>query len=106
MNNTRKQSKAWYSSARWQRRRAHHLAREPLCAFCLKRGHVTAATVADHIIPHRECHELFWYGDLQSLCAPCHSSTKQQIETSGYSREIGIDGWPVDPNHPANKGRT
>jgi hypothetical protein len=23
------------------------------------------------------------------------------VEIRGYSVEIGIDGWPVDPEHPA-----
>jgi hypothetical protein len=21
----------------------------------------------------------------------------------GYQRDVGVDGWPIDPNHPANK---
>jgi len=30
---------------------------------------------------------------------------KQGIEKLGYSKQIGLDGWPVDPAHPANKKR-
>jgi hypothetical protein len=66
---------------------------------------VTAATVADHITPHKGDYNLFWHGELQSLCPHHHNSIKQQLETGepGYSRAVGLDGWPTDPNHPANK---
>jgi len=74
----------WYKTARWQKRRAAQLASEPLCAICLAAGRVTAATVADHIEPHRGDPVKFWEGALQSLCdeAPwrCHSSVKQREE--------------------------
>jgi hypothetical protein len=36
---------------------------------------------------------------LLSLCGPHHSSIAQQIETLGYSRAIGADGFPVDVEH-------
>lgn len=62
------------------------------------------ATVADHVEPHRGDPLKFWYGDLQSLCDECHSSAKQREEAEGFSREIGGDGWPVDPRHPFNRG--
>ena len=31
------------------------------------------------------------------LCRDCHDSAKRTIEVRGYSLEIGVDGWPVDP---------
>jgi hypothetical protein len=35
---------------------------------------VTAATLVDHIIPHREDEGLFWLeGNWQSLCNRCHA---------------------------------
>jgi 5-methylcytosine-specific restriction enzyme A len=71
--------------------------------MCLAHGRVTRATVADHVIAHKGNYDLFWHGKLQSLCTIHHNSTKKQIETIGYSRHIGTDGWPTDPNHPANK---
>lgn len=59
------------------------------------------ATVADHITPHRGDHTLFFdYENTQSLCDHCHSSAKQSEERIGYSKEIGIDGLPIDPKHP------
>ncbi|WP_348626989.1 HNH endonuclease [Mesorhizobium sp. WSM3873] len=94
-----------YGTARWQRRRSSQLKAHPLCKLCLGKGHVIVATVCDHVIPHRGDERLFWdAGNLQSLCGPCHSSEKQQIELHGYSNEIGLDGWPVHPLHPANRG--
>lgn len=89
-------AKTWYGSTQWQQRRALQLARQPLCVFCLARGHVTSASVADHKVPHRGDFTLFWYGDLQSLCAPCHSSDKQRMENGRAPRpRFGKDGWPL-----------
>ena len=94
-----------YNSRRWQRRARLQLTKCPLCSMCLARKAVTPATVADHITPHHGDHQLFYFGELQSLCQHCHSSRKKQLETYGYQRDVGVDGWPIDPNHPANKPR-
>lgn len=93
---TRPAHDRWYSTARWQRRRALQLHREPLCRFCEEqRGLAVVATVADHVHPHRGDPEAFWRGELQSLCAPCHNSDKQRIERGSKPRQaIGLDGWP------------
>jgi len=71
--------------------------------MCLRKGLVVPATVADHVIPHHGDQWGFWFGELQSLCASHHSGSKAEQEHLGYSREIGVDGWPVDKEHPANK---
>jgi 5-methylcytosine-specific restriction protein A len=93
-----------YKSAQWQRMRGYQLSQEPLCRFCAKQGRVEPASVVDHIKPHRGDRKLFFDGfNLQSLCKPCHDSIKQAEEHRGYSNEIGLDGRPVDPNHPANR---
>ena len=92
--------KHWYDKRRWAKLAQHQLREEPLCCFCLKRGLVVPATVADHIEPHKGNERKFWFGKLQSLCSTCHGSIKQQIEVSGFSKEIGNDGWPVDRKHP------
>jgi hypothetical protein len=91
----------WYDSARWQRIRARQLMDHPLCAMCLQQGLVVPATVVDHVEPHRGDWTKFVLGPFQSLCKPCHDSPKREIESKGYSTEIGVDGWPVDPHHPA-----
>lgn len=72
--------------------------------MCLARGITRAATVADHIIPHRGDADLFWNGKLQSLCATCHSKLKQREEIHGHTELLDDDGWPSDPRHPANVG--
>jgi len=92
-----------YKTSRWQKLREQQLRHHPLCLMCQARGEVTPATVADHVTPHRGDKRLFFHGALQSLCASCHSSAKQAEERRGYSTEIGLDGWPVDGKHPANK---
>jgi 5-methylcytosine-specific restriction enzyme A len=69
--------------------------------MCLARGLSVPATVADHVEPHHGDWNAFVLGKLQSLCKPCHDSAKRTQELRGYSTEIGVDGWPTDPNHPA-----
>ena len=62
-----------------------------------------AATVVDHIIPHKGDSDLFWdESNWQSLCKRCHDSFKQKEEKQGYSNAIGHDGWPLDDKHPVN----
>lgn len=60
--------------SRWQKARAAYLRRHPLCAECKRQGLTVAATVVDHIIPHRGNKVRFWNSDnWQSLCASCHN---------------------------------
>lgn len=96
------QHKALYNTAAWKRRRAAQLGAEPLCRMHLALGQTVAATVADHVQPHRGDHELFFHGQLQSLCAPCHSAHKQAQEhsASGLVRGAGLEGRPLDLAHP------
>ncbi len=100
----------YYNSKRWKLRRINQLTQHPLCRMCLEHGIITPATVADHVIPHKESYELFFFGELQSLCAFHHSKTKQRIEHKGnkkvdikYSSACDVNGKPTDPNHPSNK---
>jgi 5-methylcytosine-specific restriction enzyme A len=89
---------------RWAKFRLSFLAANPLCVMCQAEGRVTAATVVDHITPHRGCDETFWrVGNHQALCAHHHNSAKQRTERLGYDPSIGADGWPRDDRHPANK---
>ncbi|WP_329894340.1 HNH endonuclease signature motif containing protein [Stenotrophomonas sp. SMYL20] len=69
---------------RWQRARATYLLRHPLCAECQRLGHVTVATVVDHITPHKGSQALFWDTDnWQPLCKPCHDR-KTATEDGGF----------------------
>ena len=94
----------WYHTTRWRKKRKRQLAEHPLCTMCERRGIVTVATVADHVTPHNGDPDLFWYGELQSLCASCHSGAKAMQERHGYSQGCDVDGMPIDSNHPWRKG--
>jgi 5-methylcytosine-specific restriction protein A len=101
-----KPSRRWYKLKAWKEKAARQLAEEPFCQRCeaLSPPKVEQATIADHVIPHREDWRLFWEGELQSLCTPCHSGPKQSEEVRGYAPGVGDDGWPSDPKHPFNRG--
>ena len=65
-------TKRGYDS-RWQRARAIYLRSNPLCVECLKVGIIKAATVVDHIEPHRGDYDKFWdKSNWQSLCKRHH----------------------------------
>ena len=67
----------------WQKARAKFLHENPLCVYCEREGRITAATVVDHIEPHRGNQELFWdKNNWQSLCAHCHNSVKAKEEAN------------------------
>ena len=92
-----------YGTYRWKKIARQQLRIKPLCEQCLKQGRIIPANVADHIDPHKGNETAFWFNPLQSLCFSCHNSHKKKVEHTGYSDRIGLDGWPVDPKHPANK---
>lgn len=90
---------AWqhlYTSQRWRKIRLLQLSAEPLCKMCSDAGLVVAATVCDHIQPHKGNVEMFYSGPFQSLCARCHNRHKQTEDRTGKAQQvIGLDGWPV-----------
>jgi len=60
----------WYYTARWRALRQQVLHDTPVCNDC----GLHASRDVDHIIPHRGDPVLFWdAGNLQALCARCHS---------------------------------
>lgn len=66
----------------WQKASKGFILAHPLCAICDRHCRVTAATLVDHIEPHRGDMTLFWdKTNWQPLCAPCHSSVKQREES-------------------------
>ena len=88
-----------YNCAAWARASAAYRAAHPVCEMCES----ASARVTDHIRPHKGDLELFWDADnWQALCKRCHDSVKQQIDRTGFHTQVGADGWPLDPNHPAN----
>jgi len=55
--------------ARWRRARLRFLSIHPLCRYCEAEGVTKAATVVDHITPHRGDRKLFWdQNNWQPLC--------------------------------------
>lgn len=48
---------------------------QPLCVLCQRLGRIEAATVVDHVVPHRGDELLFWdAGNWQPLCKRCHDT--------------------------------
>ena len=89
-----------YSTRRWQKLRIAHLSAEPCCRYCDSMGHVTPATLVDHVVPVREARDrAFDPTNLQSLCAPCHSGAKQAEDRQDPDRGCDADGVPHNPSH-------
>lgn len=72
-------------TSEWERARLQFLREYPLCGHrptphppvmsrCYDEQRVTAATVVDHVVPHRGDRALFWARETnwQSLCRACH----------------------------------
>jgi len=82
-------SRKWYKRKAWKGeggRRLTQLKKEPLCCMCPEHSR-QLATIADHVIPHNDDYALFWFGELQSLCKPCHDIKKQRIEKRAGHRK-------------------
>jgi 5-methylcytosine-specific restriction endonuclease McrA len=90
-----------YTTTHWVNLRKAQLINEPLCRMCKAKGLVTPAVVADHVTRHHGNPNAFFLGELQSLCKACHDRDKHIEELKGYRRDVGVDGFPIDPNHPA-----
>lgn len=70
--------------SKWQKARDLHLKEHPLCVHCQADGYVVAATVVDHIIPHKGDQKLFWRrSNWQSLCKT-HHDQKTAKEDGGF----------------------
>ena len=97
-------SKRLGHGAAWQKYRAGYLRSHPFCVMCEKWGSLTAATVVDHIEPHKGDQQKFWDPtNHQSLCKPCHDAHKQRFEKSGGAVGCDVGGMPIDPNHHWHK---
>lgn len=65
-----------YGTRRWRDLRRAFLLSHCDCVMCGR-----PAQVVDHREPHRGDPALFWrLSNLQSLCKPCHDSTKRRAE--------------------------
>lgn len=90
----------FYLTSDWFRARHHVLKRDPICVEC----RVAPSTHCDHIKPRRLFPELALdESNLRGLCATCHNrrSARQYSNDGGG---VGLDGEPLDPNHPWHAG--
>ena len=75
--------------AAWRAAAKSHLRTSPLCRYCElgafgQAPRVTAASLVDHLYPHRGDRVLFWARRLWvSACRPCHDGPKQAAERIG-----------------------
>jgi len=75
---------------KWQMYSKGFLKRNPSCVECNREGKMKAATVVDHIIPHKGDMKLFWdVKNHQPLCKRHHDS-KTAREDSNWSRGRGV----------------
>ncbi|MBP5744148.1 MAG: HNH endonuclease [Oscillospiraceae bacterium] len=81
---------SWYALPVWQKMRADHLLREPFCRACAMNGIRTAATVVDHIQPHRGDWQRFTdRTNLQSLCKYHHDQKTMQEQLADRREMTG-----------------
>lgn len=96
------------------------MRRHPECAMCGTKAGPLQPFVVDHKEPPKlgearasgdperisTAWRLFWdRNNWQSLCKPCHDSTKQRLEKSGRLVGCTDDGRPLDPRHHWNTPR-
>jgi 5-methylcytosine-specific restriction enzyme A len=94
------------TGSRWRKRSKRFLHDNPLCAWCLKDGRVTASEVSHHAERWNNDRTKLMMGDLVALCRQCHDSRAQYAEKAderGFSRAIDASGFPIDPRHPFNQ---
>src|SRR3546814_19113917 len=106
-------SKWPYSTARWKRLRAAHLALEPACRGCKRMGRLTLANTVDHVVAISEGGHAFpGHDGLASYCPACHSAKTARgseagaVRSSKPRRVCDADGDPPDPEHPWNERRS
>lgn len=89
-----------YNDRKWRALRASQLRKQPLCERCLEQGKVTAASVCDHIEPHKGNLEKFWTGPFASLCK-YHHDVKTIMEDGGLnSAAQPFPAWLPEPACP------
>jgi 5-methylcytosine-specific restriction protein A len=75
---------AFYNSTEWKGFRAAYRAEHPWCQTCEREGRETLAQQVDHLIPVRQRPDLALdEGNVQSLCASCHSRRTRLAERRG-----------------------
>ena len=91
-------SRAWRDYIMPKQLRAH-----PLCEDCKAEGKTVLATSVDHVIvPNGDPTLQRLPSNFRSLC-DSHHSRKTNAQDRGYTRDIDLDGYPIDAAHPANR---
>lgn len=86
-----KEIEKWYHRVHWRNLRKLVLSRDPVCRICQR----NAATVADHVIPHKGQWSLFTdLNNLQGICRPCHS-IKTAKEDGGWGNARQPNAGPT-----------
>jgi hypothetical protein len=88
------------------------LAADPLCEECARIGRNVPATQVDHRVAIARGGEAFDLENLASLCASCHSRKTASMDGAfGNARKermrvrgCDVNGMPLDPEHPWNRG--
>jgi 5-methylcytosine-specific restriction protein A len=76
-------------SYKWQQAREGFLRAHPLCVRHEARGEVVAATVVDHITPHKGDKALFWQrANWQPLCKRCHDIKTMTEDRGAWSPRV------------------
>ena len=77
-------------NSRWQAARERYLKLHPVCGLCALRGVIVAATVVDHIDPHKGNQAKFWdESNWQALCKSCHDrKTTKEGRWGGLSKSL------------------
>lgn len=90
------EDRAFYKTARWQRKRMDILVRDlftcqwPGCGVLMQDS---SQLVADHIIPVRVRPDLKWEdANLHCLCKTCHDGPKQAQENATYGKGTSWKG--------------
>ncbi len=76
-------------TSKWRVARETFLRAHPLCAECARQGKLIAASVIDHIVPHKGDKARFWDStNWQPLCKSCHDS-KTAREDGRWGGQVG-----------------
>ena len=101
-------SVALYHTRLWSRLRLAVLGDEPLCRFCKAEGTVEAATVVDHVQPHRGDPVMFFRrSNLQALCKPHHDAkTGREVHLRRAAHAAAASPAPLGVSEKATGGRS
>lgn len=100
-------AKTLYGPA-WRKARAAFLRKHPLCKHCEAHGRVTAASVVDHLVPHRGDPVIFWDSARWVPLCKRHHDQKTASQDGGFGNPVGVkgcdvNGLPLDPRHDWNR---